>query len=144
MGTKSVRLDVLPGNRYVAANERGDRITLEVSRAAEPAAPPAVGLGPMEALLAALGACTAFDVAGIMAKRRTPLERYRVELSGERPDGATPAPYRRIVVRHVASGEGVTAEALEKAAHLSHEKYCSVAASLDPRIEVVLEARVEG
>lgn len=142
MPVKTVRLDVLPDDRFVAANSAGDRIALEV-RPPGATATAAVGLGPMETLLAALGACTAHDVVGIMAKRRTPLARYRIELSGERPDGAAPTPYRRIVMRHLASGEGVSAAALEKAARLSHDKYCSVAASLDPSIEVVIEAAIE-
>lgn len=44
-------------------------------------------------------------------------------------------------MRHIASGEGVTEEALSKAAHLSHEKYCSVAASLNS--DITVETRVE-
>ena len=52
-----------------------------------------------------------------------------IEAEGERAD-EHPRRYTRIVVRHIASGEGLTPEALERAAHLSHEKYCSVAASL--------------
>jgi putative redox protein len=104
--------------------------------------PASVGLGPMEALLAALGGCTAVDVQDIMRKRRTPLATYRLEMVGERDEG-TPGRYTKITVRHVGSGEGVTAEALEKAAHLSHEKYCSVAGSLREDIVWVIEAKLE-
>ena len=90
----------------------------------------------------ALATCTATDVQDIMRKRRTPLASYRLEVEGERAEG-TPGRYTRIVVRHIASGEGVSVEQLKKAAHLSHEKYCSVAASLRQDIEFVLEAKLE-
>ncbi|MFN4071772.1 MAG: OsmC family peroxiredoxin, partial [Thermus caldifontis] len=44
-------------------------------------------------------------------------------------------------ITHIASGPGVTLEALERAAHLSHTKYCSVSANLNAEItvKVVLE-----
>ena len=34
-----------------------------------------------------------------------------------------------------SSGEGITPESLERAVSLSHEKYCSVAATLNSEIE---------
>jgi putative redox protein len=40
-----------------------------------------------------------------------------------------------MVVRHVVSGEGTTRESLERAVSLSHERYCSVAATLNSEIE---------
>lgn len=94
----------------------------------------ALGVRPTEALLAALGTCTAFDVVAILAKRRTPVKSCRVELEGERAE-EHPRRYTRIRVRHVVSGEGITPESLQRAVSLSHEKYCSVAATLNAEIE---------
>ncbi len=148
MSTKTIRIDALDPHgddrvRFVAQNPRHDRITIEAHHAEATAdSPPSVGLGPMEALLAALGTCTAVDVQDIMRKRRTPLSRYRLEIIGERADD-TPRRYTRITVRHIGSGDGVVPEQLEKAAHLSHEKYCSVASSLRQDIQWVIEAHVE-
>jgi putative redox protein len=128
---------------FVAQNPRGDRLTITAHKVLPlESDPPSAGLGPMEALLAALGSCTAVDVQDIMAKRRTPLTRYRLEIEGTRAEG-TPGRYVSILVRHIGSGEGVSAEQLEKAAHLSHEKYCSVASSLREDIVWKIEARVE-
>jgi putative redox protein len=128
---------------FVAQNPRGDRVTITAHKVLPTKNdPPSAGLGPMEALLAALGSCTAVDVQDIMAKRRTPLTRYRLEIEGARAEG-TPGRYTDILVRHIGSGEGVTPEQLEKAAHLSHEKYCSVASSLREDIVWTIEARVE-
>lgn len=88
----------------------------------------------------ALGACTAYDVVDIMRKKKQPLARYRVEVEGERAE-THPRRYTRITVTHIASGPGVTLEALERAVHLSHTKYCSVSATLNAEIttRVVLE-----
>ncbi len=93
----------------------------------------------MEALLGALATCTAYDVVEIMNKRRTPLATYTIEVEGERAE-TNPKRYTQIIVRHIASGEGVTLEVLSKAAHLSHDKYCSVAASLNA--EIVVETQL--
>jgi putative redox protein len=152
MNIKTIHVDALdPGSgssvRFVAQNPRHDRINIQAHITPPDAngpgsSPASTGLGPMEALLAALATCTATDVQDIMRKRRTPLASYRLEVEGTRAEG-TPGRYTRIVVRHIASGEGVSVEQLRRAAHLSHEKYCSVAASLREDIEFVLEAKLE-
>ena len=123
----------LGGARYVGRNGAGDQIIIDGEEVA-------LGVRPMEALLAALGTCTAFDVVSILAKRQTPVESYRIELEGERAE-EHPRRYTRIRVRHLVSGEGITPESLERAVSLSHEKYCSVVATLNAEIEyeVVLE-----
>ena len=120
-------IDHLGGKRYVGHNEYGRQIIVDGEEVA-------LGVRPMEALLAALGTCTAFDVVSILAKRRTPVQSYRIELEGERAE-EHPRRYTRIRVRHLVSGEGITQESLERAVTLSHEKYCSVVASLNSEIE---------
>ena len=119
--------------RYAGFNERGQQLLIDAS-------PLAVGVRPTEALLAALASCTAYDVVAVMNKKKTPLSRYRVEVEGERA-GEHPRRFTRITLRHVAWGQGVSEEALTRAAQLSHEKYCSVAATLNAEIalEVCLE-----
>jgi putative redox protein len=131
---KRIVLHHLIDHRFLAMNEQGDRAMVDGDS-------PSTGLRPMELLLAALAGCTGYDVVDIMRKKRLPLERYRVEAEGEQA-GHPPRRYTRIVVTHVGAGPGVTREALLKAAQLSHEKYCSVAATLNAPIEV--RAVVEG
>ena len=130
---KTLNVTWLGEQRYVGLNPSGQHLLIDNS-------PLKIGVSPMDALLGALATCTAVDVVDIMAKRRTPLASYRIEVEGERAE-THPKRYIQITVRHIATGEGVTAEALAKAAHLSHEKYCSVAASLNSEIRV--EARVD-
>ncbi|THF69143.1 OsmC family protein [Deinococcus sp. Arct2-2] len=129
---KTMNVTWLGEQRYLGVSESGHQILIDNS-------PTKIGVSPMEALLGALATCTAYDVVEIMKKRRTPLASYRIEVEGERAD-TDPKRYTTITVRHIASGEGVTEDALSKAAHLSHEKYCSVAASISS--EIVLETRL--
>ncbi|MBZ9713030.1 OsmC family protein [Deinococcus multiflagellatus] len=130
---KTLNVTWLGEQRYLGVSESGHQLLIDNSAVK-------VGVSPMEALLGALATCTAYDVVEIMQKRRTPLSRYRIEVEGERAE-TTPKRYTHITVRHIASGPGITEEALHRAAHLSHEKYCSVAASMNS--EIVVETRVE-
>ena len=91
---------------------------------------------PMELLLVALGGCTAVDVETILKKKRQQVTGYRVEVRGERRD-EHPRAYTRIEVHHVVSGRGVSEAAVASAVELSETKYCSVAATLRPGVEIV-------
>lgn len=127
MANTIMSIQHLGGERYVGHNEAGDQIVIDGEEVA-------LGVRPMEALLVALGTCTAFDVVSILAKRRTPVKSYRIELEGERAE-EHPRRYTRVRVRHVVSGEGITQASLERAVNLSHEKYCPVAGTLNAQIE---------
>jgi putative redox protein len=91
---------------------------------------------PMELLLLALGGCTAVDVVSILKKKRERVTGYRVEVSGERRD-EHPRAFTRMEVRHVVTGKGVSEKAVAQAVELSETKYCSVAATLRPGVEIV-------
>ena len=91
---------------------------------------------PMELLLVALGGCTAVDVESILKKKRQQVSDYRVEVRGHRRD-EHPRAFTRIEVRHVVRGRGVSEAAVASAVELSETKYCSVAATLRPGVEIV-------
>jgi putative redox protein len=91
---------------------------------------------PMELLLIALGACTAVDVVSILKKKRQKLMSYRVEVRGERRD-EHPRSYSRMEVHHIIEGHGISDKAVAQAIELSETKYCSVAATLRPTVEIV-------
>ncbi|MHB1543994.1 MAG: OsmC family protein [Gammaproteobacteria bacterium] len=129
-----VRVDYLSEHRFRASNETGLAMNMD-------GGDPAKDLKPMEILLAALGGCTGIDVVDIMRKKRAPLARYRIEVEGVRaPDH--PRRFLTITVRHIGSGPDVTLAAFQRAVELSHDRYCSVSASLSAnvRAEVELEA----
>ncbi|HEX8774648.1 MAG TPA: OsmC family protein [Pyrinomonadaceae bacterium] len=91
---------------------------------------------PVELLLIALGSCTAVDVISIMRKKREQVTDYRVEVKGFRRD-EHPRKFTRMEVRHVLRGRRISERALAQAIELSETKYCSVAETLRPTVEIV-------
>ena len=90
---------------------------------------------PVELLLVALGSCTATDVAGILSKKRQQVTSYVVEVSGKRRD-EYPRSYTSMRVHHILTGRSISANAVAHAIDLSETKYCSVAATLRPQVEI--------
>ena len=90
---------------------------------------------PVELLLVALGSCTATDVASILAKKRQQVTSYVVEVSGQRRD-EYPRKYTSMQVHHIITGRSISAKAVADAIELSDTKYCSVAATLRPTVEI--------
>ncbi|MDQ3820567.1 MAG: OsmC family protein [Acidobacteriota bacterium] len=91
---------------------------------------------PVELLLIALGSCTAVDVISILRKKREQVTDYRVEVRGERRTDH-PRAFTRMEVRHIVRGRKVSEKAVAQAIELSEIKYCSVAATLRPTVEIV-------
>jgi putative redox protein len=91
---------------------------------------------PVELLLIALGSCTAVDVISILRKKRERVTDYRVEVRGERR-AEHPRHFTKMEVRHIVRGHAVSEKALSQAIELSETKYCSVAATLRPTVEIV-------
>jgi putative redox protein len=86
---------------------------------------------PSELLLSALGSCAGYDVVSILGKRKKTLRNLRVDVTAEQADEGWPRPYTAFHMHFVVDAD-VTPEEVEKAIHLSEEKYCSVAATLRP------------
>ena len=82
-------------------------------------------LSPVETLAAALAACSAMDVASILAKKRQVWDVYRVEVSADQRS-EYPQVYTRIDVTHVVEGTVVLEAAVRRAVELSASKYCPV------------------
>lgn len=91
---------------------------------------------PLELLLVALGGCTAVDVISILRKKRERVTDYRVEVRGQRRE-EHPRSFTRMELRHIVRGHNVSDKAVARAIELSETKYCSVAATLRPGVEIV-------
>jgi len=100
-----------------------------------------MGLHATELLLIAVGKCSAVDVVNILKKQRVDLKSLRVVVSGE-VSKDYPKHYEKIHVNYVVSGDGVTREKVEKAVHLSHEKYCTVSLSLSEKCNVTTSVEI--
>lgn len=90
---------------------------------------------PVELLLVALGSCTATDVASILKKKRQHVTSYTVEVTGERRT-EYPRSFTSMKVHHILTGRAISAKAVAQAIELSETKYCSVSATLKPKVEI--------
>lgn len=96
---------------------------------------------PKETLLAALGACTAIDVASILRKKQQRAATYEVVVSGESAD-SHPKVFSAIDVEHRVTGE-VEAEALRRSVELSATRYCPINAMLAASVTITHRYRLE-
>src|ERR1700736_4750137 len=97
---------------------------------------------PMELVLIALCGCTASDCVGILRKKREPFTSLEVTASGERASGY-PAVYTEISLTYRIGGK-VSRKAVEDAARLSKEKYCSVSAMLEKSARITSKIELVG
>lgn len=95
------------------------------------------GFRPMELLLAGLASCTSIDVVLILQKQKQTIDDYRVEVSGNRAEG-TPSVFTDIHLHFVLSGD-LDPKKVDRAIHLSLEKYCSAAAMLSQTAQITAD-----
>jgi putative redox protein len=110
------------GLRLVATTGSGH--TLVMDEAAGDTGP-----RPAELLVVAQAGCTAMDVVSILRKKRQPVERYEIRVSGDQREDPYPHVFERLRVVHVVEGD-VDVEAVRRAIELSATKYCTVTANL--------------
>ncbi len=90
---------------------------------------------PVEMLLVSVAACTGVDVVSILEKKRQVVTDYRVEISGERQE-EHPRSFTKMHIHHIVYGRDVSEQAVARAIELSDTKYCSVAATVRPTVEI--------
>lgn len=120
---------------YEAANAAGNTVTMDM-RAAELKQ----AQSPTELLLSSVAGCGAVDIVVILKKRKKTIIDFTIETTGVRRD-ETPRKFLSIHCKYIITSPDVTPEELDKAAALSLEKYCSVAASLNSEITHSVEVR---
>ena len=87
------------------------------------------GASPMELVLLGLGGCASYDVVSILQKSRQELVDVRCVLTANRAE-TIPAVYTDIHLHFIVSGQNIKDKQVEKAIHLSAEKYCSASRML--------------
>jgi putative redox protein len=92
------------------------------------------GLRPMELLAGSLAACAAIDVLLMLEKQRESIDDFSIQISAQRSSGI-PAKFEHIELEFTCAPH-VDRGRLERNIQLALEKYCSVAASLHPEIEI--------
>ncbi len=132
MGNATVRW--VHGQQFVGTDSTKHSVVLST-------ADEGTGMKPSELLLVALAACTAVDVVDILSKKRTPLTSLEIQASGEQ-DANPPWPFRKIHLKYILGGKGLTAKNVAQAIQLSEEKYCSVAATIRGVAELTTEYEI--
>lgn len=100
------------------------------------------GARPMELILMGLGGCASFDMVTILKKARQDIVDVRCELSAQRAD-SIPAVFTKIHLHFVVTGRKVKPNQVEKAMHLSAEKYCSASKMLsDGGVDITHDFKV--
>ncbi len=110
------------GRRFISTDSTGHSVVLSTTDEG-------IGMKPSELILSALSACSSVDVVDILKKKRTPLSSLEVRTTAEQ-DQDPPWAFRKIHMHFILKGLGLNEKNVAQAIELSHEKYCSVAATL--------------
>ncbi|NOR83833.1 MAG: OsmC family peroxiredoxin [Ardenticatenales bacterium] len=124
----------LEEKQFVAIDSTGHSVVLS-----SPA--DGVGMKPSDLLLVALAGCSAYDVVEILRKKRQKLESLTVKVRGEQ-ESDPPWLFRRIHTTFHLRGD-LSEKAVQQAIELSETKYCSVAATLRPAVELTWDHLIE-
>ncbi|MCC7483807.1 MAG: OsmC family protein [Burkholderiales bacterium] len=88
-----------------------------------------LGPRPMETLLIGAGGCAAYDVVYILRRGRAAITDCVVEVDAERA-ATDPKVFTKIHFHFVVTGSALKPAQVERAVHLSAEKYCSASIML--------------
>ena len=94
-----------------------------------------LGVRPMEMLLLGLGGCSAFDVMLILKRGREAVTDCVVDIDAERAT-TDPKVFTKIVMHYTVTGQGLDRKKVERAVHLSAEKYCSATAVMSKSAQI--------
>jgi putative redox protein len=128
MANNTVLRWIPDGKRFIATDSTGHSVVLSTTDEG-------IGMKPSELILSAISGCSSVDVVDILQKKRTPLTSLEVRTTAEQ-DQDPPWTFRKIHMHFMVRGEGLTEKNVAKAIELSHEKYCSVAATLSGKAEI--------
>lgn len=132
MGTATVKW--IGGKQFVGIDSTSHSVVLSTTDEG-------VGVKPSELLLIALASCSAVDVVEILTKKRMSLTMLEISATGEQ-DQDPPWTFHKIHLHYRLSGRDLNDKAVAQAIQLSEEKYCSVAATIRGKAEIVTEYEI--
>ncbi len=106
--------------QFVASDNRGHHFLIDDATGN-------TGPKPIELVVLGLAGCTAFDVIGILRKKRQEVTGYEVKIEAEQKSDP-PQVFTKVRIHHIVTGVDIAEQALRDAIRLSEEKYCSVGA----------------
>lgn len=126
------RIKWVEGVSFLGETESGHAVLMD---GAPEAGGRNLGPRPMETVLIGAGACTSFDVVHILRKSRQDITDCVAEINAERAE-TDPKVFTKIHVHFIVTGRNLKAEQVERAIHLSAEKYCSASIMLGKTAEI--------
>ena len=93
------------------------------------------GPRPMEMILMGLGGCTTFDVIFILKKARQDVTDCIVNIEAKRAE-TDPKVFTHIHLHFILTGNDLNRQQVERAIHLSAEKYCSASIMLKNMVDI--------
>jgi putative redox protein len=136
--TSTVHLKWIDATLMAGMDSRGRTLIIGTDLEADPQW---LGVKASDLLLLAAAACSTYDVINILTKQREPVQRLEVICSGEQNKEA-PHAFTSLHLHYIVSGP-VDPQKLEKAIHLSEDKYCSVVNTLRPTVEITHDYEIK-
>lgn len=96
------------------------------------------GMSPKKLMLASLAACSGIDVVDILKKMRVACTKLEIDAEAEQTD-TDPKVFKSIQMVYRADVAAGHLDKLERAVHLSHDKYCGVAAMLKKHCSITYD-----
>lgn len=115
---------------FETKNDRGHSVHLDNTSEKSPQ-----GASPMELLLMGIAGCSGIDIVSILKKQHLELADFKMEVEGEREEGAVPKVFTGIHLKILMQGEIPESKA-KRAVELSIEKYCSVSKMLEKTAKI--------
>ena len=101
-----------------------------------------LGPRPMEMILMGVGGCTTFDVVMILKKGRQDISDCVVEIEAVRAN-MDPKVFTHIHLHFILTGKNLNRTQVERAIHLSAEKYCSASIMLKNTVEITHDFEIK-
>jgi putative redox protein len=136
------RVQWLDGRAFVGESGSGHAVVMDGS---PEAGGRNIGIRPMEMMLLGLGGCTAFDVVMILERMREKVTALDIAVDGERAK-EDPKVFTHVKMIYKVRGYGLNPDKVNRAIHLSADKYCSATAIIGAhaKFEHVVEITEEG
>ena len=125
-----IKLGHIADEEYYAVTEQGIRVDIDMLPSDQKKA-----MSPMQLLLSGVISCAAVDLVSMVKKRRKTLVDFSGDVDGVRRE-AIPKKFTEIHIVFTFVSPDLGEEEAQKLVDLAVEKYCSVAASLDPSIHM--------
>lgn len=132
-----IKLGYKDDKEYFCTNETGNTVAIDMLDAADKKA-----MSPMQLLLSGVIACAAVDIVLMVKKRRKTLTDFYGEIDGTRRD-EIPKKFTAMKIKYTFVSPDLTEAEAERIVDLAVSKYCSVASSIDPLIELTHEFEIK-